>query len=85
VAAHAVGDVPRVIGMMTDAVAIEDSIEALSQPPYLIIRAPELYGTLLMEMNRPAEAAKPFADALKRTRGRRWRATSSSSNSGKRG
>src|SRR5207237_9203033 len=45
VAAHAAGDEPRVIAMMTKAVEIEDSIEALSQPPYPIIPAHELYGT----------------------------------------
>src|SRR3989475_2912417 len=70
VAAHAAGDEPRVIAMMTNAVEIEDSIEALSQPPYPIIPAHELYGTLLMELRRPAEAAKHFAEALKRTPGR---------------
>src|SRR5437870_13070160 len=69
VAAHAAGDDPRVIAMMTNAVEIEDSIEALSQPPYPIIPAHELYGTLLMELRRPAEAAKHFADALRRTPG----------------
>lgn len=70
VAAQAAGDEPRVITMMTNAVEIEDSIEALSQPPYPIIPAHELYGTILLELNRPAEAAKHFAEALKRTPGR---------------
>jgi len=70
VAAHAAGDEPRVIAMMTNAVEIEDSIEALSQPPYPIIPAHELYGTILLELKRPAEAAKHFAEALKRTPGR---------------
>src|SRR5437879_4360853 len=70
VAAHAAGDEPRVIAMMTNAVEIEDSIEALSQPPYPIIPAHELYGTLLMELKRHAEAAKHFAEALRRTPGR---------------
>jgi len=51
-------------------VAIEDSIYALSQPPYPPIPAHELYGDLLMEMNRPAETEKQFAAALKRTPGR---------------
>ena len=40
--------------MMNAAIAIEDGIEALSQPPYPIVPAHELYGTLLMEMNRSA-------------------------------
>ena len=30
----------------------------------------ELYGTMLLAMNRPAQAYKQFADALKRTPGR---------------
>ena len=58
------------IEMMTEAVAIEDAIEALSQPPYPIIPAHEVYGTLLMEMKRPTEAAKHFAETLRRTPGR---------------
>jgi len=70
VAAHAAGDEPRVIAMMTNAVEIENSIEALSQPPYPIIPAHELYGTILLELKRPAEAAKHLAEALKRTPGR---------------
>jgi len=70
VAAQAAGDEPRVIAMMTNAVEIEDSIEALSQPPYPVIPAHELYGTILLELKRPAEAAKQFAEALKRTPGR---------------
>jgi tetratricopeptide (TPR) repeat protein len=69
-AAQTAGDEPRVIAMMTDAVGIEDSIEALSQPPYPIIPAHELYGTMLLELKRPAEAAKHFAEALRRTPGR---------------
>ena len=69
-AALAAGDESRVLEMMDAAVAIEDSIEALSQPPYPIVPAHELYGTLLMEMNRPAEALKQFVETLKRTPGR---------------
>src|SRR5437667_4060967 len=69
-AAQAAADQSRVIEMMTEAGAIEDSIEALSQPPYPIIPAHEVYGTLLMEMKRPAEAAKHFTEALRRTPGR---------------
>src|SRR6266849_4873164 len=69
-AAHAAADESRAIKLMTEAVAIEDAIEALSQPPYPIIPAHEVYGTLLMEMKRPAEAAKHFAETLRRTPGR---------------
>jgi predicted Zn-dependent protease len=56
--------------MMKSAVAIEDSIYALSQPPYPPIPAHELFGDMLLEMNRPAEAEKQFAAALQRTPGR---------------
>ena len=69
-AAHAAGDESGVIEMMKAALAIEDGIDALSQPPYPIVPAHELYGTILMEMNRPAEALKQFMETLKRTPGR---------------
>jgi predicted Zn-dependent protease len=55
---------------MKEAVAIEDSIDSLSQPPYPIIPAHELFGTLLMELNRPADAMEEFLQTLKRTPGR---------------
>jgi len=55
---------------MDAAVAIEDSIDSLSQPPYPIIPVHELYGSLLMDMGRPAEARKHFEEALRRTPGR---------------
>jgi tetratricopeptide (TPR) repeat protein len=40
------------------------------QPPYPITPAHELYGTILLELKRPAEAARHFAEALRRTPGR---------------
>src|SRR5439155_6030586 len=55
---------------MNEAVAVEDSIYALSQPPYPIIPVHELYGTMLLEVKRPAEAMKHFTETLKRTPGR---------------
>jgi predicted Zn-dependent protease len=55
---------------MNDAARIEDSIYALSQPPYPPIPVHELYGTMLLEMNLPAQARQQFADSLKRTPGR---------------
>jgi hypothetical protein len=55
---------------MDAAVAIEDSIDSLSQPPYPIIPAHELYGSLLMELGRPADARKHFEETLRRTPGR---------------
>ena len=55
---------------MDAAVAIEDSIDSLSQPPYPIIPAHELYGSMLMDMGRHAEARKHFEETLRRTPGR---------------
>jgi tetratricopeptide (TPR) repeat protein len=69
-AAKASGSVDMAIALMKEAVAIEDSIDILSQPPYPIIPANELFGTLLMELNRPADAEERFLEALKRTPGR---------------
>jgi tetratricopeptide (TPR) repeat protein len=69
-AAQAAGDADKAIAMMNGAVAIEDSIYALSQPPYPPIPAHELYGDLLLELNRPADAEHQFAQALERTPGR---------------
>jgi len=70
VAALASGDSSRAIAMMDTAAAIEDSIYALSQPPYPPIPVHELYGTLLLEMNRPAQAQEQFTKTLSRTPGR---------------
>ena len=69
-AAHAAGDGAGAVREMDAAVAIEDSIDSLSQPPYPIIPAHELYGSMLMEMGRPAEARKHFEETLRRTPGR---------------
>jgi hypothetical protein len=55
---------------MGAAVAIEDSIDSLPQPPYPIIPAHELYGSMLMDMGRHAEARKHFEETLRRTPGR---------------
>ena len=63
-AALASGDSEKAISNMNDAVRIEDSIYALSQPPYPPIPAHELYGTMLLQMNRPAQAREQFADSL---------------------
>jgi len=70
IAAQAAGDRKGAVERMNEAIAIENSIYALSQPPYPIIPAHELYGTMLMEMGRPAEAMKHFMETLKRTPGR---------------
>ena len=69
-AAQAAGDAAGAVTEMEAAVAIEDSIDSLSQPPYPIIPAHELYGSMLMDMGRPAEARKHFEETLRRTPGR---------------
>ena len=70
IAARASGDIEGAMAMMNEAVAVEDSIYALSQPPYPIIPVHELYGTMLLKVKRPAEAMKHFTETLKRTPGR---------------
>jgi tetratricopeptide (TPR) repeat protein len=70
VAARASGDPSKAVAMMDAAAAIEDSIYALSQPPYPPIPVHEMYGTMLLEMNRPAQALEQFAKSLSRTPGR---------------
>jgi tetratricopeptide (TPR) repeat protein len=66
-AAEAGGDVDNAVAKLKEAVAIEDSIDDLSQPPYPVIPANELSGNLLLELNRPAEASTYFEKALQRT------------------
>jgi tetratricopeptide (TPR) repeat protein len=69
-AAKASGNPEEAVAKMKEAVAIEDSIDSLSQPPYPIIPAHELLGTLLLDLNRFAEAREQFQQTLKRTPGR---------------
>jgi tetratricopeptide (TPR) repeat protein len=69
-AAKALGNTAEEVTKMQEAVATEDSIDGLLQPPYPIIPAHELFGTLLLELNRPADAQEQFLQALKRTPGR---------------
>jgi tetratricopeptide (TPR) repeat protein len=66
-AAEAAGDADSAIRKLKEAVAIEDSIDDLSQPPYPVIPATELSGNLLLDLNRPAEAAPYFQKTLQRT------------------
>jgi tetratricopeptide (TPR) repeat protein len=65
--AEAAGDPETAIARLKEAVAIEDSIDDLSQPPYPVIPANELCGNLLLELNRPAEATIYFQKTLSRT------------------
>jgi tetratricopeptide (TPR) repeat protein len=66
-AAKGAGNADEVVAKMKEAAAIEDAIDSLSQPPYPIIPAHELFGSLLMELNRPADAMEQFLQTLKRT------------------
>jgi tetratricopeptide (TPR) repeat protein len=69
-AAFAAGDMAVVMTEMEAAIAIEDAIDSLSQPPYPIVPAHELYGSMLLAMGKPAEARKHFEETLRRTPGR---------------
>jgi predicted Zn-dependent protease len=68
--AFAMGKNDIAVSQITEAVNIENSIDSLSQPPYPIIPANELFGFLLMEMKRPEEARDRYLETLKRTPGR---------------
>jgi hypothetical protein len=66
-ASQAAGDADNAVSKLKEAVAMEDSIDDLSQPPYPAIPATELCGDLLLELNRRAEAATYFQKTLQRT------------------
>jgi tetratricopeptide (TPR) repeat protein len=66
-AAEAAGEVDNAVMRLKEAVAIEDSIDDLSQPPYPVIPATELSGNLLLDLNRPTEAVPYFRKTLLRT------------------
>jgi tetratricopeptide (TPR) repeat protein len=66
-AAQASGDSNSALTNLKEAVAIEDSIDDLSQPPYPPIPAAELCGYLLLELKQPSEATSYFQKTLKRT------------------
>ena len=50
-AAEAAGDAANAVKKLEEAVAIEDSIDDLSQPPYPVIPATELCEDLLLRLN----------------------------------
>jgi uncharacterized protein (TIGR01244 family) len=66
-AAFAAGDDDAVIEKMEAAGRMEDSIVALSQPSYPALPAREIFGKMLLEMNRPAAAKVQFEMTLART------------------
>jgi tetratricopeptide (TPR) repeat protein len=66
-AAQAANDSDSAATKLQEAVAIEDSIDDLSQPPYPVIPATELCGYLLLELRQPTEAASYFQRTLRCT------------------
>src|SRR5258708_18581354 len=56
IAAQVAGDGEGAIAKMNEVIAIEDSIYALSQPPYPIIPAHELFASILLDIKRPGDA-----------------------------
>ena len=66
-AAEAAGEAGNAVMRLKEAIAIEDSIDDLSQPPYPVIPANELCGNLLLQLHQPAEAATYFQETLQRT------------------
>ncbi|GAC1567965.1 MAG: hypothetical protein NVS2B3_09040 [Vulcanimicrobiaceae bacterium] len=69
-AAAASGKNAEAVAFLGEAIAIEDGIDSLSQPPYPFVPANELLGDLLMEMHQPAGAQAHYASTLKRSPGR---------------
>ena len=57
--------------LIKEAVAIELTLDAPSGPAEPIKPSFELYGNILLQLNRPAEAAEQFQQALKRMPNRR--------------
>jgi len=55
------------VAKLKEAVAIENSIDDLSQPPYPAIPANELCGNFLLELNRQREAPTHFQKPSLRT------------------
>src|SRR4029077_5426059 len=69
-AAQAAGDTAGALAQMEEATALKDPISTLSQPPYPILPAHELYGMMLLKLRRPADALRHFKETLRRTPGR---------------
>jgi tetratricopeptide (TPR) repeat protein len=69
--AFAQKDLPTAETLLKEATAIERTLDSPSGPADPIKPSFELYGMLLVEMNRPAEAAAQFQQALDRMPNRR--------------
>jgi hypothetical protein len=66
-AAAAAGDADGALAKLKEAIAMEESMDDLSQPPYPVIPASELAGNLLLDFHRPADAVPYFKRTLQRT------------------
>jgi tetratricopeptide (TPR) repeat protein len=66
VASAAKGELDEAIQSMEKATAMEDSVPPLPGPPPLIKPTHELFGEILLQAGRPAEAEKQFRTALLR-------------------
>ncbi|MCL7423433.1 MAG: hypothetical protein M8364_21305 [Methylobacter sp.] len=66
VASAAKGELDEAIQSMEKATAMEDSVPPLPGPPPLIKPTHELFGEILLQAERPAEAEKQFRTALLR-------------------
>jgi hypothetical protein len=69
--AFAQKDFPAAEKLIKEATVIELTLDAPSGPAEPIKPSFELYGHLLLELNRPAEAAAQFQQALERMPNRR--------------
>jgi len=58
------GDLPRVTQLLDQATALEESLPPPSGPPDLIKPTHELYGEILLFLDRPKEARQQFERAL---------------------
>lgn len=61
------GLTPEALTLLDEATALEDRMELPMGPPMPVKPSHELYGEVLLEMDRPAEAAEQFEKALRRT------------------
>jgi tetratricopeptide (TPR) repeat protein len=64
------GNSAQALERLSQAAALESSLPLEFGPPRIIKPAHELYGELLFELDRPLEAEKQFAEALRRGPGR---------------
>ena len=64
------GNSAQALERLSQAAALESSLPLEFGPPRIIKSAHEFYGELLLELDRPQEAEKQFAEALRRGPGR---------------